>query len=318
MNIRAGDFIDETGEWRARVAAEVAARYGAIVSPEAVQRLPIGATTAPPAIWDGRKLIYDTEISPFRAILNANYKRSQRKRVLLSTSPVVVQRRADVAALHGQGLTDAEMMARLSCSVASIRQARYDQGLAANAGPRRRDASQLRVERVLDMLQRGFSPEAIAAKENLTPETVKDHARKRLGLSFRKDSAGRIERLAVARRAANTKRREDMTQALRPLAVAGHTAREIGALLGVSPAFVCDLAVKAGITLKTGAERQRECVARRQATRRAKMLAMLQAGGSIHAISRALKISYQVFVIDRAALVEAGLWHQEQDQQVAA
>ena len=81
-------------DYKTSIAAEVAARYGVTVKPEAVQIIPRGISGTPPYVWDGRKgLVQMTPQEPghaIRAQMTAAWRERQRK-IRLSKAAKVKQ-----------------------------------------------------------------------------------------------------------------------------------------------------------------------------------------------------------------------------------
>jgi DNA-binding CsgD family transcriptional regulator len=81
-------------EYQARIAQEVAARYGVPVMPDAVKIVPRGVSIAPEYRWDGRALVA-VEPKPhgqaIREKINASYKEAARKRRLAKAETLTVQ-----------------------------------------------------------------------------------------------------------------------------------------------------------------------------------------------------------------------------------
>lgn len=302
MNMRPADFVDETDAWRQAVASEIAARYGVAVAPEVVQRVATGASGEPMPVWNGRALVYDTEVHPMRRAIRVSCSASRAKRAPRPASEAVVARRALVADLHAQGLTDGQMMRQLGVSLPTIRNTRYDLGLPSNGALWEHNASQQRVARILDMLRRGFAPAVIAAKENVTEDTVRWNGRERLGLYWPKGAVVGIKRASPA------ERRAERLAAIPVLAAEGKSAREIAVLLESSPRVILRYAAALGVDLLQNRTGERLALDAVQASRRAVVLKLLREGASVYRICLTCKITRATAHADRAALIEAGQW----------
>lgn len=306
MNMRPAAFIDETAAWRARVAAEVAARYGALVAPEVVSQVPMGASGLPQPVWNGRELVYDTKISPMRAAINIAWRKAH-PRVKAAVSPAVAERRETLRGLHAAGYTDPQLVQALGCSLVTVRSDRYAMGLRANPVV---DAAQLRVARVLDMLQRGFPVAQIARKENLTVETVCRTARERLNMYFCRRANG----LTVVSPMAEQRARREAEVAR--LAALGGSATDIGRALKTDVRTIKRVAQALGLDLPlvSRAVIVESTVALRLVDRRQRVAELLQQGHSKRHIAKLLTVSRATIQADCAAMAA----QPDQPQQVAA
>lgn len=261
------DLTQTDSTHAARVAAEVAARYGVPVDPSVVKSVPPSASGLPPIVWDGRALVFQTPVNPFRRRIRADY---QRHKVAVETAPseIAIRRRAEVARLHAQGLFDAQIMAQMGVSLNYVRSIRSGLGLESNGLKSIREVGERRVARVIDMLRRGFLPHQAAAAENLTEDTVRKMARDQLGLVWRRGvrvEVGQITKAEArsARQAALpdlVAERLCLAEIAARLQVSAHTVSKDLAQLGLS------VLVKNPGRLRSGARRGAVAVAdRRQA-----------------------------------------------------
>lgn len=108
----------------ARIAAEVAARYGCPVSPDVVQVVPLGTSGIDLPVWDGKHLVY------------ADPQGWKQSRAVTARrefdNPAITARRAHLARLHADGLQDAAIAAALSVSQAVVKWDRKRLHLPAN------------------------------------------------------------------------------------------------------------------------------------------------------------------------------------------
>ena len=305
MNLRPAEFIDETAAWRARVAAEVAARYGALVSPDVVARVPAGASGLPALVWDAtsRELVYDTAVNPMRAAINTAWKRS-RGPVKTGLSPEVATRRAELRTAHAQGKTDLQIAEALNVSISVIRRDRVAMKLRMHPSE---NAAQARVARVLDMLQRGFPIAQIAAAENLTQDTVERTARERLGLYVSR-RGGRRALLPTSMAERRAAREVEVTR----MAGQGLSARKIAVILQLDRQTVLRDIARLALPLTPDDPRPKSTLAveMRRAPRRASVAELHQQGHSINHIARALQISHTTVKADLSALLAAGAQEQ--------
>lgn len=178
-------------DYAASVAAEVAARYGAIVRPEVVQLVPRGTSGFALPIWDPvKKLLITPDWEDRKRAAKSAIWRGARNRLGAKPDPEVAARRAAVAEAHARGLTDAQIAVELAAdwpgiTSGTVANDRRAQGLAAHMPPppltpsevRRRTLRRLLAEgadraRMMEVLQvgaRGLARIAAVAKLALPP-----------------------------------------------------------------------------------------------------------------------------------------------------
>ena len=336
MSVHPSGFIDETAAWRARVAAEVAARYGLAVAPDAVSRVARGVSGLSQIKWDGKDLVFDAPADTWRkAGVRAFKARAQAIRLGVGPGLEAQQRRDEVARLHGLGFYDAQIVAQLGVCLATVRHIRCGLGLESNGHMAQLAVAAARVARVVDMLLRGFAPGAIAAQEGLKEATVKSIGRARLGLSFARASApsqgvhkraprldrpqqpkpDKPQRAAAksVRKLHRTRAECDAAKAARQRSVAdlsaeGFSQRDIARRLAISPRTVtADLAAE-GVTsqFKRGHYYPRTKLIEAMEKRRASVLVHLRQGLSCPSIARLLGYSLTSVREDRTALMASG------------
>lgn len=339
MNMRASDFLDETAEWRARVAAEVATRYGVPVAADVVSRVAMGDSGIPALKWNGHALVYDAPVTPWRAARRREYNsHAHGVRVSTGRSVAAQHRRDEVARLHGLGLYDAQIMAQLGISLSTVRNIRYDLELDSNGHLAQQDVASARVARVLDMLQRGFAPKAIAASEGLKEDTVKRVGRERLSMQFPRSCAPKlvanleaaqqkdiarakaglvtataprplagsvkVKGRGEARKRAQTARQADVAA----LTAEGLSQRDIANRLGVSRRTISHDLCASGTAVCTqrGQYHPRLDVVKATTQRRAEVLRYLQQGEVCGSIARLLGYPQSTVRDDRRALIVCG------------
>lgn len=219
----------------ARVAAEVAARYGLTVDPAVVQRVAPGVSGLPQPVWDGRALVYEPQSAGRKPWVRLPQRRRGRQGLV---DPAVAERRQAVAALHAQGLSDAQISEKLGISTGTIYGDRRVLGLRANykpdTGPR--TVTQVRIDRMRVMLAERKGRAEIMAELGIDARLMRRLAQMGgLDLPIRKrsDAAG------VEARAAR----------IAQMIAEGHSRQEIQEAIGVSRNQLRMIATRAGLVL---------------------------------------------------------------------
>lgn len=225
-------------DYAARVAADVAARYGLPVNPAVVQTVPTGTSGLPQAMWDGKHLIYNVNDGKPSGAAWRNRHRSIDDRRVGLVDPAVFERRAAVADLHRAGCTDAQIAETLRIEIKFVRSDRQHLKLRANIAAVRGPSTQteIRLARIREMIAAGLEREAICLHLGLTESGLRylaKHGRITLPTSPKKAD------VVAARRAAR----------LRELSAAGATRLEMMADLGVASRTLRAVAERAGIVL---------------------------------------------------------------------
>ncbi len=168
-------------DYAAKVAADVAARYGVAVTPDAVRIVPRGVSADPEMRWVGNALRYvDDSGTPIGSQIVRTRAQSAGRAAMRRTGaidPVVAARRAEVARMHAMGMTDRQMCNALGVGIHLIAADRKNLRLLPNAvgsiaDQIAQDASETRA-RVMDMRHRGFSPAQIARALGVTAISLK-------------------------------------------------------------------------------------------------------------------------------------------------
>lgn len=184
-------------DYATRVAADVAARYGAKVDPAVVQTLPMGHSSHPLPVWNGHALVYpDPEVAGWRKAIKTRAKRDLE-------NPMIAARRKRVAALHAEGHCDRVISEMLDISLNKVRDDRYRLKLASHADPQA--AAQITDKRnqIRAFAAMGYEPAAIAAEVGLTADHVRRVARG-MGVQF-----SDTRKLALRDRTNNVRRLPD-------------------------------------------------------------------------------------------------------------
>ncbi|MDO8982749.1 hypothetical protein [Cypionkella sp.] len=175
--------------YAAQVAAEVAARYGYSVAPEAVQIIPRGVSSNVLPVWDGKQLVYaeESRIS-WRNQRTASYHNK-------NVSPKAIERRLQVAALHAEGLHDAAIAAKLGVFQSVVCNDRLKLGLAANPSRSSEISKEARYGQIRALIAQGFGSDAIAAELGMTVSYVRCVARHILAQPFPVNASAKKPRL---------------------------------------------------------------------------------------------------------------------------
>lgn len=113
----------------AETAAEIAARYGATVTPGVeVKKIPRGVSSRPLPVWNGTTLIIP-DWKEHRARIQAATMRAARAG---RVDAAVAARRAQVSALHAEGASIARMVEALAVTYHIVRMDHHHLGLRAN------------------------------------------------------------------------------------------------------------------------------------------------------------------------------------------
>jgi len=174
-------------------AAQIAARYGLPLAPgAAVRQIPRGTSGQPLPVWRGNALRYpDPE--------------DQRNRwghgggIAAARHAAALSRRAQLAQLHAEGLTDAQLADRLGVNTATIAADRKILGLAVNPVHVARAAD--RIARIRGLISAGWDDAQIAAELGLTVNYL------RLSARVRKPAAPRAPKLTAEEVAARQRER---------------------------------------------------------------------------------------------------------------
>lgn len=213
-------------DYAARVAAEVAARYGVAVQPEAVQRVDTGVSGRALPVWDGSQLVYPD--------WKEQKKRDQAAQVRArKLAPVVSQRRQDVARLHAEGLHDRAIAEVLGIDRLDVQSERRALKLLANPSPVANTDAVLRAARIVAMHESGANELTIAATVGLSLAYLRMIARTRLGIVLRPVVTEVVKPqkpAPLSRQAAQALRRSELAA----LKVEEMTVAQIGARFGVS------------------------------------------------------------------------------------
>lgn len=125
------DANPQSDDYAARVAADVAARYGVVVRPAVVQQVPAGVSGLPQPVWNGVYLVYPDPVKAQNSWRGRAKPVSEKRKGL--ADPVVHARRLRVAELHAQGLGDAEIAEAAGIEFRCVMADRRHLRLRANA-----------------------------------------------------------------------------------------------------------------------------------------------------------------------------------------
>lgn len=184
-----------SADYAAKVAADVAARYGIArgVDPVVVKQVPCGASGQPLPVWNGTQLVYPEDAKlAWRAAQASQFRRK------IEPLSVVELRRARVRALHAQGFTDVEMADALGVRRAVVYIDRTALELPCNRAPIIRSAAVARQERIRALAEQGASLQDICADVGLSPLRVREIARLKLGVTIRRANSVDDRRASVA------------------------------------------------------------------------------------------------------------------------
>lgn len=163
------------------IAADVAARYGAIVRPDVVRRVPAGLSSLPLPVWNGRDLVYpDGTPNRWQQATNQHYIRKARQ-----PKPHIAERREQLRRLHAQGLIDCQIAGLLGVSVQVVYDDRTRMGLPNNLPVLRAQGNPKHL-RIAELARAGVALEDIAADLGLIVKHVQQIAREKFGLALRK------------------------------------------------------------------------------------------------------------------------------------
>lgn len=225
-------------DYAARVADEVAARYGLAVSPAVVQRVPPGTSGLPQVVWDGKHLVLAEHQGKEAGAAWRNRHKTPAAHRQGLVDPKVQDRRKRVVDLHATGATDYQMADTLAVDVRVIRVDRKALRLRANVNVQRGPSTQseIRIARIRQMIADGVEREMMCAHLGVADGALRYLARQgRLTLP---PSLKRVD-LVAAQRIAR----------LRELVAAGASRAEMTADLGVAIKTLRGLAERAGLVL---------------------------------------------------------------------
>lgn len=178
------DVMPAAPDHAARVAEEVARRYGLPVSPDVVQIVRAGASGFEYPVWGevaGRARLRGAAGLKAGSCWQRNREagrrmqaRQQRFARAAECSAPVQARRDLVAALHGAGKSDLEMADAIGCSVGTVIQDRGKLGLAVNRSLASHVVlAQARAKTALDLLAGGATVAQAAAAVGVTPDHLR-------------------------------------------------------------------------------------------------------------------------------------------------
>ncbi len=230
-------------DYAARVADEVAVRYGLAVSPAVVQRVPPGTSGLPQVVWDGKHLVLaEHQGKEVGAAWRNRHKTPAAHRQGL-VDPKVQDRRKRVVDLHATGATDYQMADTLAVDVRVIRVDRKALRLRANVNVQRGPSTQseIRIARIRQMIADGVEREVMCAHLGVADGALRNLARLgRLTLPTRPRRADLVAAQRIER--------------LRELVAAGASRAEMAADLGVAIKTLRGLAERAGLVLPQAAQ----------------------------------------------------------------
>lgn len=230
------DASSAQDDYAARVAADVAARYGVAVNPQVVQRVPAGMSSAPQVIWDGKQLVYEHLTGSGNAWRGRSIVVPERRKGL--ADPVVHARRKQVAEAHGRGLSDMAIAAELQIDIRHVRADRKVMRLKAHVVAQRGPSTQteIRVRLVRQMCAEGKSRAEMCAFLGINADALRNLARS--GYVTLPDRVAGQRPASLAR-----------VSRLREMVEAGASRAEILAEMGVSLDTLRHLARQAGVAL---------------------------------------------------------------------
>lgn len=183
----------------AETAAEIAARYGATVAPGVeVQQIERGVSSFVTPVWDGTHLVSGESRAEYMArmkrITTQNMSAQNRKLARSRKSPKVAARRAKVAELHAQGLSNAQIIEQTGQSAETLWNDLKSQGLHANKPEPKRSVADdgAIVAKVRECIEGGLSLAKTASQIGISVHSARyirdQHGFKNLE---RKDPAAR-------------------------------------------------------------------------------------------------------------------------------
>ncbi|MEO1952206.1 hypothetical protein [Thioclava sp.] len=201
-------------------AAEIAARYGATVAPGVeVQQIERGVSSFVTPVWDGTHLVSGESRAEYMArmkrITTQNMSAQNRKLARSRKSPKVAARRAKVAELHAQGLSNSQIIEQTGQSAETLWNDLKSQGLHANKPEPKRsvaDDGEI-VAKVRECIEGGLSLAKTASQigisvhsaryirdqHDLKPLKQKDPAARKRGQTARyRKSAENLARVKAA------------------------------------------------------------------------------------------------------------------------
>lgn len=179
--------------------AEIAARYGATIAPGVtVQQIERGRSSFPTPVWDGTHLVSgvsrEENMARMKRIATQNMSARSRKRGGCRKSPEVAERRAKVAELHAQGLTNAQIVEQTGQTNETLWNDIKILGLHANKPEPKRavaDNGEI-IAKVRECIESGMSMAKTASRIGISSDSVR-YIRNQHGLKSlkRKDPQAR-------------------------------------------------------------------------------------------------------------------------------
>lgn len=268
-------------DYAARVAQDVAARYGVTVAPAVVQVVPAGTSGMPQAVWvpnahGGGQLVY---AAPLAWNGSAKVAAQKRRRRGSAVSPDLIARRDRVREAHAAGLHDMAIAAELSLPVATVQADRRLMGLAAHAAPPVPSRASIhrreRRDQVAALHAAGQSDAAMAAQLKVCARTVAE-LRRELRLPPNRSRDRAITAAACAPGLSpRAQARQARAAAVHRMEAEGRSVREIAETLGLSAGYASKLRRGLGLPVRpTAAARAVQSADER----RSAVLAMLADG----------------------------------------
>jgi len=190
-----------------QIAAEVAARYGVTVAPEAVKIVPTGTSGIVPMIWDEktRTIVHsDGGLQSKAATKRGAWSRPKSKP--REPDPAIMTRRDLIAQHHANGASIPEIMAALALPKMTVRNDLAVLRLPANPAPRGPDpAMEARRAMMRRMHGEGATAIDVAAAiyategRQYSPDVVQRMGKAMIGLLFRIPRKGKAAKPAVPR-----------------------------------------------------------------------------------------------------------------------
>lgn len=247
-------------DYAARVARDVAARYGVAVAPAVVRVVPPGASGLPQVVWvpneHGGGQLQFTAPTPWNG--SAGVAARKRRRRGIATSPEVLARREAVRAAHAEGLHDMAIAERLAVSSATVQADRHVMDLLCNPAPQAPSVASIRrrqnAETVARLHADGLTDAAMAAALKLCTRTVAE-LRRELRLPANRNR-GRVAPAGAAavppspRAQARQARAAERAAAVRRMEDEGLSVREIGVKLGLTPGYASKLRRGLGLPVR--------------------------------------------------------------------
>lgn len=292
----------------ARIAAEVALRYGVAVCPSRVQICPARtfATTTP--IWDGRDLVYPDHVARKEQHKKAMWAGAALARAS-AVDPGITTRRGGVLRLHGAGLCVRQIAEALDISYSTASADHRACQLVPNAFvTSARTQSALRAARIRDLHGERWTVKRIAALMGIAEDTVRELAFKHHGLRFARKAAKRREKKAPVVRVSAADARQVVLRGLLAAGVpvadwAAHCGVSVHTILGDISRMGLPWGSARGLRSAQGdfADYQAVRVAE-QAARRGEVLRLTRAGLMPTEIAARLGCTTRTVAVDKRAL----------------